>query len=68
MNSENQFEIGGWYKNRNGWFEVIEINGDRLHIRCEKDGIEANLGMEIQKRIMANRTKGTQMGRIFEKL
>jgi hypothetical protein len=34
----------------------MEINGDRVHIRCEKDGIEANLGMEIQKRIMANRT------------
>ncbi|MDI7260732.1 MAG: DNA-3-methyladenine glycosylase I [Thermodesulfobacteriota bacterium] len=56
MNSEIQFEIGGRYKNRNGWYEVIEINGDRLHIRCEKDGIEANLGMEMQKRIMANMT------------
>ena len=57
MKSEIQFEIGGWYKNRNGWYEVKEINRDRLHIRCEKkDGIEANLGMEIQKRIMANST------------
>ena len=56
MNSEIQFEIGGRYKNRNGWYEVIEINGDRLHVRCEKDGIEANLGMEMQKRIMANMT------------
>jgi len=49
MNNEVAFEIGGRFSNRIGQYEVSEINGDRLHTYCEKDGIEANLVMEIKK-------------------
>ena len=54
MNNEIQFEIGGQYSNRIGRYEVLEFNGDRLHVRYEKDGIEDTLSMEMQKRIIAN--------------
>jgi len=54
MNNEVAFEIGGRFSNRNGQYEVLEINGDKLRVRYEKDGIENILSMEMQKRIIAN--------------
>jgi len=54
MPSEIIFEIGGRYRNRFGWYEVLRINGDQMHIRYELDGREDNVSMAIQKRIVEN--------------
>ena len=51
------FEIGGRYCNRTGQYEVLDINGDRLRVRYEKDRIEDTANMEYQKRIIANMSK-----------
>lgn len=47
------FEVGSTYENRNGKYEVIEINDDRMVVKYE-DGSEANLKMGIQERIWLN--------------
>ncbi|MEM9776258.1 MAG: hypothetical protein AAF902_16900 [Chloroflexota bacterium] len=47
------FEVGGTYENRNGKYEVVEINDDRMVVKYE-DGSEANLKMGIQERIWLN--------------
>ena len=47
------FEIGGKYENRNGKYEVIEIDGDRMTVKYE-DGSENSLKMNIQERIWLN--------------
>lgn len=47
------FEIGGKYENRNGQYEVIEIEADRMTVKY-KDGSESNLKMGIQERIWLN--------------
>lgn len=47
------FEVGGKYENRNGKYEVVEIDGDRMTVKY-KDGSESNLKMGIQERIWLN--------------
>lgn len=48
------FEIGGRYRNRLGWYKVLEISGDRIRVSYEKDGHEDILSIGIQKRIIDN--------------
>jgi len=48
------FEVGGRYRNRRGWYEVLEVKGDDLEVRYEMDGMLANLPIEIQTRIFLN--------------
>ncbi|MFT5194852.1 MAG: hypothetical protein ACI85U_001862 [Candidatus Promineifilaceae bacterium] len=47
------FEIGGTYENRNGKYEVIEIEADLMTVKY-KDGSEFQLRMGIQERIWLN--------------
>lgn len=52
MDEDIVFEKGGRYFNLLGWYEVLEIKGDRLSVRYEKDGREDILSAETQKGIM----------------
>lgn len=56
MPSEITFEIGGRYRNRLGWYEVLDIVGDKLLVRYEADGTQAEVSSEILKRIFINIT------------
>jgi len=48
------FEVGGRYKNRLGWYEVLAITGNLLKVRYESNGREDDLEIELQKRIIRN--------------
>ncbi len=54
MTKEPYFVAGGRYRNRQGWYEVLEIQGVKMKVRYESDGIEEVLDMETQKRIIDN--------------
>lgn len=54
MPADIKFEIGGRYRNRFGWYEILEISGDRIHIRYEMDGREQTVDIKTQKRIIGN--------------
>lgn len=54
MSNEFKFEVGGRYRNRLGWYEVLGINGDQLRVRYEKDGREDVLSAKLQARIIVN--------------
>ena len=54
MVREITFQVGGRYRNRLGWYEVLDIAGDRMHIRYESDGHEDNVSLMVQKRIIEN--------------
>lgn len=47
------FEVNGVYANRKGKYTVLELSGDKMHVRYE-DGSEADLRMELQERIWQN--------------
>lgn len=48
------FEIGGLYRNRLGWYKILEIGGDRMRVCYKEDGREDILSIEFQKRIIDN--------------
>ena len=48
------FEVGGRYRNRLGWYEVLDIAGNRLKVRYESDGRIDDLEIAMQKRIIQN--------------
>ena len=48
------FEVGDRYRNRLGWYEVLEIEGENLRVRYESDGREDTLPIELQQRILFN--------------
>ena len=48
------FEVGGRYRNRFGWYEVIKILNDEMLVRYESDGREQILDFESQRRIISN--------------
>lgn len=50
------FEVGGRYKNRLGWYKVSEIVKDKIMVCYEKDGRDDNLDIEMQSRIIMNMT------------
>lgn len=54
MSEEIRFEIGERYRNRLGWYEVLEIVGNQIKVRYENIGKEDTLDVEFQKRIIAN--------------
>ncbi len=54
MSQEIRFEIGERYRNRLGWYEVLEIVGNQIRVRYENTGKEDTLDVEFQKRIIAN--------------
>jgi hypothetical protein len=56
MTNDIPFEIGGRYKNRIGWYEVLDIYGDEIKVCYEEGGKEDSLKIEMQKRIIANIT------------
>lgn len=56
MVQEVTFKVGGRYRNRLGWYEVLNITGDKMHIRYESDGHEDNVSLATQKRIIENIT------------
>jgi hypothetical protein len=37
MPNEVEFEVGGRYRNRLDWYEVLGINGDQLKVRYENE-------------------------------
>lgn len=56
MTKEPYFVVGGRNRNREGWYEVLEIQGSKMKVRNESDGIEEMLDMEMQKTIIDNMT------------
>lgn len=48
------FEVGGRYRNRLGWYEVLEIDGAKMRLRYESDGRNATSDIAIQQRIFFN--------------
>ena len=48
------FEVGGRYRNRLGWYEVLDVDGENLRVRYENDGREDTLPIELQQRILFN--------------
>lgn len=48
------FEIGGRYRNRIGWYEVLDIKGDQMRIRYELDRREDSVNIRMQTRIIEN--------------
>lgn len=54
MAGEIIFKIGERYRNRKGWYEVLDIEDDKIKVCYEIDGDETVLSIEIQKRIISN--------------
>jgi len=54
MQDDIIFEVGGRYRNRLGWYEVLNIESNILKVRYESDGKEAALEIAVQKRINQN--------------
>lgn len=54
MSNEPYFTVGERYRNRKGWYEVLEIQGKDLKIRYESDGMENIVGIDMQKQIIDN--------------
>jgi hypothetical protein len=48
------FEIGGRYRNRIGWYEVLDIRGDEMRIRYELNQREDDVSIKTQTRIVEN--------------
>lgn len=48
------FKIGGRYRNRNGWYEVIDISGNEITIKYEHDGQTMTGPEQILRRIWEN--------------
>lgn len=48
------FEVGGRYRNRFGWYQVLKIVNDSMLVQYESDGREQYLDLESQRRIMSN--------------
>jgi len=65
---EINFEIGGRYRNRKGWYEVLDIEGDSIKVRYEMDAEETTLNIEIQKRIILNISQEEAKIKVQEKV
>lgn len=50
---KHPFEVGGQYRNRNGAYEVLDIDGERMTVRYE-DGREQSVSIELQRQIWRN--------------
>ena len=48
------FEIGRRYRNRIGWYEVLNIQHEQMRIRYELNGREDDVSVRIQTRILEN--------------
>lgn len=48
------FEVGGRYRNRIGWYEIIKIEGSEMTVVYETSGQKATLDIETQSRIISN--------------
>ena len=47
------FQLNGMYRNRKGWFKVMEIEDDEMVIRYEDSGETQKAKMEDQRRFIA---------------
>ena len=56
MTGQIKFDIGGRYRNRKGWYEVLEMVDDNIKVRYENNGEVENLSIGIQTRIISNIT------------
>jgi len=54
MSDEIIFEIGQTYRNRIGWYRVLEKNRNTMQVRYERDGREQTLTIDDQARILMN--------------
>lgn len=55
MKNKSYFEIGGRYRNRIGWYEVLELFNDKMRIRYEHNNEEHIMtDLQILKRIWDN--------------
>lgn len=54
MTKEPYFVIGRRYRNREGRYEVLEIQGSKMKVRNDSDRMEEMLDMEMQKTIIDN--------------
>ena len=48
------FEVGGMYRNRAGWYEVLKIENNEMLVRYEDNGGTNRLDFESQLRIISN--------------
>jgi len=48
------FLVGGRYRNRRGWYEVLKVAKESMTVRYEQDGNQANLDPLIAARIINN--------------
>lgn len=46
------FEVGSRYRNKRGWYEVLEIEGEHIHVQYEGDEKITLLSIETQQRIV----------------
>jgi hypothetical protein len=54
MPEEIIFEVGGRYRNRLGWYEILNIKENIIEVRYESDGRNDQLDIALQKRIIQN--------------
>ena len=50
----NSFKINGWYRNRPGWYQILEIKGDTAKIRFEDGTVRWEDDLHILLRIWNN--------------
>ncbi|MFO8102465.1 MAG: hypothetical protein R6U37_09935 [Dehalococcoidia bacterium] len=53
MKRRIEFEIGQQYTNRKGIYEVLDVDGDAMHIRWDS-GEESATSVTMQSRILTN--------------
>ena len=54
MAINHPFEVGNWYENRAGKYEVVDLNGSTMTIRYEH-GEELETPIRLQQRIVNNK-------------
>ena len=56
MSGHVKFEVGGRYRNRIGWYEVLEIMGNEIKVQYDNNEEVKKLSIELQARIIKNIT------------
>lgn len=49
-----KFEIGSRYRDRSGWYEVLEVDGKNIRMRYESNGREDTAPIELKRRVFLN--------------
>lgn len=62
------FEVGGRYRNRVGWYEVLDIDEPNMRIRYEFDSSEHTFDIDMQRRIVSKIIREEESVTPFEEL